>query len=107
MTRQVPVDKPLSDEDRTYLHARGEHALVERIDNDHGKADGAAEGDDLFDVDDDRPYDEWTKAELDAEIQVRNAAPGRPADKQLAKGGTIADKAERLRADDEYLDSVQ
>lgn len=105
MSRLVPVDKPLSDEDRDYLHSRGEHARVEYIDAQHGKAGEAAAGEDVFDVDDDKPYDEWTKAELDAEIQVRNSAPGRPADKQLAKGGTIADKAERLRADDEWLDS--
>lgn len=106
MTRQVPVDKPLSDADRNYLHARGEHALVERIDADHGKSDGAAAGDNLFeDEEDDRPYEDWTAAELDAELDVRNNAPGRPADKKLAKSGKVADKAARLRSDDAWLDS--
>lgn len=106
MTRQVPVDEPLSDSDREYLHARGEHDRVEYIDSLHGKADDAAAGENVFeDEEDDRPYEEWTKAELDAEIKVRNDAPGRPADNKLATSGTNADKVARLRADDAWLDS--
>jgi hypothetical protein len=106
MTRQVPVDKPLSDSDREYLHARGEHDRVEYIDNMHGKAGDAAAGENVFeDEEDDRPYEEWTAAELDAEIDVRNNAPGRSADKRLAKSGKVADKAARLRSDDAWLDS--
>lgn len=106
MTRFVPVDKPLSDDDRAYLHARGEHDRVEYIDNQHGKAGAAADGDDLFEeVEDSGPYEEWTASELDAEIDLRNSAPGRPADKKLAKSGKVADKAARLRSDDDWLDS--
>jgi len=104
MTRQVPVDKPLSDEDREYLHARGYHDTVEMIDANHGKAGDENAGVDLFE-DDEKPYEEWTKTELDEEIKVRNSAPGRPADKRLAGSGTNAEKAARLRADDEWLDS--
>ena len=41
------------------------------------------------------PYDEWTKADLQSEIDVRNAHGS-----QLARSGNIPDLAARLREDD-------
>lgn len=103
MTRLVPVDRPLSDEDREYLHARGEHDRVEYIDAQHGKAGDAAQGEDLFVSEDDKPYEEWTVAELQGEIDARNA-DGRADDKKLNRNGNKAQLADRLRADDVWLD---
>lgn len=41
------------------------------------------------------PYDQWTKADLQAEIEVRNAHGS-----HLTKSGTVAELADRLRSDD-------
>ncbi len=103
MTRFVPVDKPLSDADREYLHARGEHDRVEYIDGLHGKADDAAQGDDLL-AGDDRPYEEWTVSELQSEIDARNSEDGRPDNKKINRNGNKGQLADRLRADDVWLD---
>lgn len=61
MTRQVPLDRPLSDEDREYLHARGQHARVEQMD-----ADFPASEDDSTE---ERPnWEGMTLAALEAEV---------------------------------------
>lgn len=88
MTRQVPVDAPLSDEDREYLHARGMHSTVEMLDNRFGSEDVDALGDDV--ADDDPMYESWLKAELEAELAKR----------RLSTSGTNDQKAARLREDD-------
>jgi hypothetical protein len=55
----------------------------------------AAEGNTADDDEDvelaDKPYEEWSKAELDKELKTR----------ELPGGGTNADKAARLRANDD------
>lgn len=90
MTREVPRDQPLSDEDREYLHARGYHDQVEMIDQDQP---GNAEVD-IVD-DDDEPenddYDTWQLVELQDEARRRS----------LPSSGTKQQLAERLRASDE------
>jgi hypothetical protein len=107
MTRFVPVDKPLSDEDREYLHARGEHDRVTYIDEMHSKSDDPTLSvfDSGDDVEPDRNYDEWTVPEIDDEIRVRNEATGRPNDRRLSTGGKKEEKVARLRQDDSWLDS--
>lgn len=87
MTRQIPMDRALSDEDRAYLNARGEHARVAQMDEAFGSLeveepdDGAEAGDD---------YDEWTVVELQAELGKRG----------LKKSGNQQELIARLREDD-------
>lgn len=61
MSRQIPADRPLSDEDRAYLIQIGRVSLVEQIDEDFPGDDGGSkdegddeggEGDDLSDLSD-------------------------------------------------------
>lgn len=61
-----------------------ELAAIEAAEN----PDGGDEGDD--EVADDRPYSEWSPAELDAELATRG----------LASGGTKPQKVKRLEEDD-------
>jgi SAP domain len=61
MSRQIPMDKPLSAEDREYLHARGEHQRVEQMDETFGVEE---EEEDLDQV----PLEDWTVDELKAEL---------------------------------------
>jgi hypothetical protein len=88
MTRQVDFDKPLSDEDRAYLHARGQHARVEQIDADFppGVDEGSAE-----------PRPDWesmTKEQLLTEVDRVNTEYA--VDPPLSKDGTKADVLARL-----------
>lgn len=39
MSRQIPLDRPLSDEDREYLVSRGRDDLIARLDQDFGDAE--------------------------------------------------------------------
>jgi hypothetical protein len=66
MSRDVPMDRALSDEDRTYLHARGQHQTVEMLDERFGTAD---DGDNEVVVDTD--YEEWTVKDLQDELKER------------------------------------
>jgi hypothetical protein len=50
-------------------------------------------------------YDEWTAADLKAEVESRNA-DGRDDDQKMAVSGTKADLIARLRADDEETDTA-
>lgn len=98
MSRDVPVDQPLSDEDREYLHTRGYHDMVDRIDRDFpgGGTPSEVTNESFVDNPEDVPdedqddYDSWTSAELETELKNRN----------LAYSGTNAQKIQRLRADD-------
>lgn len=106
MARNVDTNKPLSDEDREYLNSRGQHELVARIDAEHGMADDAAAGEDLSAFGgNDRLYEEWTLADIDQEIDERNADEDRPADRRLAKSGNKTTKVAMLRSDDQWIDS--
>lgn len=87
MTRQVPNDAPLSTEDRTYLHARGEHARVEQIDAMFPPGSEQAPEADPVEVD---AYDEWAYEDLKEECR----------DRKLPVSGKKEDLVVRLRADD-------
>jgi len=135
MSRQIPQDRTLSDEDRTYLVSRGHVSQVAYLDQEFPpdpdalaayearmRGEQPATGDlavvtnlqarvaqleayiveDLgaslplapgeeTDEDDDRPYEEWTLSELQAEAGSR----------QLSKSGTKADLAARLQEHDD------
>jgi hypothetical protein len=78
MSREVPMDQPLSDEDREYLHARGQHQTVEMLDERFPADDAEEEGDD---------YDEWTVDELKSAL----------AERQLPTTGKKPELVERLR----------
>lgn len=71
MSRTVPYDRPLSDEDRAYLEMRGEHARVEQLDRDYPPSE--VEIEDLDDEEDGdvEDYSTWNKAELVAEAKER------------------------------------
>jgi hypothetical protein len=114
MSRQIPTDKPLNDEDRAYLLMRGDEARVNWFDTtypaDAEEADAAdqdAEEDeeetpDLDDEEDDDEvddpgYEEWSIADLKAEIEDRNKKAG---DSPMSVTGVKADLAKRLREDD-------
>ena len=97
MSREVPRDKPLSDEDREYLYARGYDDLVTQIDQNHPGGDTPTQVtnnpdepfvDDDTEADDD--YENWTVAELDEELKRR----------QLPVSGNKDQKVSRLRTDD-------
>lgn len=58
------------------------------------------QGDDVPPDDGDEPYEQWTQAELRAEIDARNASGS-----SLAKSGSNSDLATRLYQDDERRES--
>lgn len=68
MSRQIDFSQPLSDEDREYLHMRGEHARVEQMDRDFPPVDDEDDEDEADEVED---YATWKKAELVAEATRR------------------------------------
>lgn len=73
MTRQIPMDQPLSEEDRAYLLMRGEDARVKYLDEQYPDAEDEpddAEGEEAPALPDD--YARWPKAELEAEVKGRN-----------------------------------
>lgn len=80
MSRQVPRNKALSDEDRAYLLGHGEDILVAQLDEQFGA---------VVDEDSD-PYEEWSAEDLRTELGERG----------LAKSGSKAEMAARLREDD-------
>lgn len=101
MSRQVPFDRPLSDEDREYLHARGLHARVEQMDADFPPdgEESAAEvtGDEDTGDTGGEPRPDWesmTKDQLLAEIDRVNSEY--EVDPPLAKDGTKSDVLARL-----------
>lgn len=83
MSRSIDRSKALSDEDRAYLLGHGEDGLVAQLDEQHGQADVAETGDDA-------PYEDWTVAELQAELEGR----------ELSKSGNKAELVSRLHEDD-------
>lgn len=93
MTREVPMDQPLSDSDREYLHARGLHARVEQLDEMFPAEDVAVEdaGEDA------EPRPDWesmTKDQLVAEVaRVNREYEVSPP---LADAGTKAEVLARL-----------
>lgn len=89
MSRNVPLDRALSDEDRVYLESRGVYGgLIERLDNEFGTAsEPAEEPESEPEVD---KYDSMTKEEIQAELTKR----------ELPKSGSKEEVLARLRDDD-------
>lgn len=89
MARKVPTDRSLSAEDREYLHSRGQHALVARMDAEYGDSEAEPdEGEELPD------YESMTVDALRSEIAGRGLPqPGASAKK--------ADLISALERDDE------
>src|SRR5215207_190009 len=114
MSRQIPTDKPLSDEDRAYLAMRGDEARIAWFDQVHPPADEAPadedeveaeavadvdaeddeEDDEDEEADDDPDYESWAVADLKSEIESRNRKLG---DNPMSVTGVKADLAKRLR----------
>jgi len=130
MSMVVDLNTPLTDEERAYLSMRGRYADIQRVDALHGSeaqplgdgdgtgpkhqalttsearaerrqaileelrlleaADGNPDDDTETDPNAVAPYEEWTHKELDAELKRRD----------LAKGGNVQEKAQRLYDDD-------
>lgn len=90
MTRQVPRDQPLSEEDRAYLHARGLHGVVEQMDQDY-PADAEVEAEEEKP---DYTTSTWTLAKLQGEVARINDEY--EVDPPLSDAGTKAEIAARL-----------
>jgi hypothetical protein len=117
MSRQIPTDRPLSDEDRAYLTMRGNDARIAWFDQLYPPADEApadeddAEAEEAEEVevdededdeddeadDEDPDYESWAVADLKAEIDKRNKNLG---DDAMSVTGVKADLAKRLREND-------
>ena len=108
MSRQIDPSKPLSDDDRRYLLAHGEDAVVARFDERFPEdapeepeefAPGmSGTGDGTGEDTEDPGYEEWSADDLRAEIDERNEQSGRTT--KISKAGSRADMAARLREDD-------
>jgi hypothetical protein len=91
MSRDVPMDRALSEEDRTYLHARGQHQTVDMLDERFGVLDDDTEVlDDDTEVAVDTDYENWTVQDLKDELK----------DRQLPVSGKQEELAARLREHD-------
>ena len=104
MSRDVPRDQPLTDEDRDYLMARGNEALVAQIDQMYPSDSGEepAEADPEPGGEQVKPYEEWTVADLQAEIDARNKAAleDNPSAVAMSRTGTKAELVARLKEND-------
>jgi len=96
MSRMVPRDRPLSDDDREYLHNRGEHATVVAIDQAFPPQDEelAAEAAAAPVVEDKPDWGNMTKAALEAEVDRVNREF--EIDPSLSKVGTKQELVDRL-----------
>jgi hypothetical protein len=97
MSRDIPQDQPLSEEDRQYLLDRGSWGtdLIKRIDENFPAEEPVAlEDEDGGDGEAD--YSEWTKAQLVEEVDRRNELGG----PQLSRTGTVSELRDRLTQDD-------
>jgi hypothetical protein len=95
MSQEVDRSKPLSDQDREYLLSRNMGHVAEQIDALHANSEPADDGDGGEDV---LPYEEWSAADLRAEIDDRNADRDDAA--KISKAGKNAELAARLHEDD-------
>ena len=85
MSQEVPRDRALTEQEREYLHSRGQHDRVAMQDAAYPQEDPEEDSEEA-----DAPYTEWTKAELQAECETRG----------LSKSGTVAELAQRLEEND-------
>lgn len=98
MSRDIPQDQPLTDEDRQYLQDRGSWGtdLIRRIDENFPAEEPVALEEEDGDETPPADYSEWTKTELVTEVDRRNAEGG----PQLSRSGTVAELRDRLTEDD-------
>lgn len=89
MSRQIPRDRALTDEERTYLLMRGEDSRIATQDQQFPPDD------EVEDVEGDN-YEEWTVAELQAEIKTRVEAGSEITPASSKKADLVA----ALRAND-------
>ena len=91
MSLEIPRNRQLTDEERAYLLMRGEESRVRTQDQQYPAVDEEAE-EELEDDD----YDDWTVAELQAQVKTRveGGATITPASQKKA------DLIAALRADD-------
>ena len=105
MSRNIPHDEPLSDEDRAYLAMRGEDARIRMMDQRfpaQPEAEAAQE-DETKDEETEAPdYSAMTVTALKAEISKRNQ--DREPQDQMRVSGTNDELIARLQADDEAAD---
>lgn len=89
MARDIPMDGPLTAEDRKYMEDRGRYAEIERLDNEFGRLDvDENETDEVTEPADE--YDAFTNKELQAELEGRG----------LDSRGNKAEMIARLREND-------
>lgn len=67
MSRQIPRDRPLTDDERAYLRMRGEDSRIVTQDQQFPPVQETDE-----DLEEGDEYDQWTVADLQAEIKSRN-----------------------------------
>jgi hypothetical protein len=98
MSRDIPQDQPLADEDRKYLLDRGAwgQSLIQRIDENYPAKEPVALEAEEAEEDEVPDYTTWTKSELQAEIDRRNEEGG----PQLDRNGKVAELVSRLEDDD-------
>lgn len=106
MSRQVPNDQPLSDDNRRYLLAHGEELLVQQFDArfpedapdnpEEFSPSGTGTDSGTSEPEEDPGYEEWSADDLRAEIDERNE----DRETKISKAGSRADMAARLRTDD-------
>lgn len=85
MAQDVPRDRPLTSQEREYLHSRGQHQRVEAQDAAYGVEEEDAEATDNYD-----DTSAWKVDDLRDELKRR----------ELDTTGKRAELIERLRADD-------
>ena len=93
MTRAVPMDQPLSEEDREYLHARGLHARVEQLDEMFPPGEGVEVAEETEEKPD-YTKSEWTLSKLQGEVARINDEY--EVDPPLSDAGTKAEIIARL-----------
>lgn len=108
MSRVIDETKPLSDADRGYLDQRGQYHVIERIDYLTGAVAGEVQAEpDSGDMSEaetraGKAYEQWTVAELQAEVDKRNQEIQDDSEK-LTKPTKKSDLIDVLREDDEAL----
>lgn len=84
MSQLVETNKPLTAQEREYLHSRGQHQVVDKVDAEYG-VDDAEDSDELPES-----YNDWKTPELKAELKAR----------KLPVSGTDAELIARLEESD-------
>ena len=81
MTREVPMNRALSEDDRVYLHARGQHQTVDMLDERFGVASDSDDNEVAVDND----YENWTVKDLQDESDERGLPRSGKKDELVAR----------------------